>query len=69
VLGQEELLEDEADPGGPQRGQLAVGQLLDVEVGDPYQPGGGSVQVEQAAGRHFAASPGVLPSAGPNPYS
>ena len=27
VLGQEELLEDEADPGGPQRGQLAVGEL------------------------------------------
>ena len=26
VLGQEELLEHEADPGGPQRGQLPVGQ-------------------------------------------
>ena len=38
MLGQEELLEHEADPGGPQRGQLAVGELLDVEAGDPTRP-------------------------------
>ena len=44
VLGQEELLEDEADPGGPQRGQLAVGEPLDVEAGDPHMAGAGPVQ-------------------------
>jgi hypothetical protein len=44
VLGKEELLEDESDPGGPQRGQLAVGKPFDVEAGDPHQPRGGLVQ-------------------------
>ncbi len=44
VLGQEELLEDEADPGGPQRGQLAVGEPGDVEAGDPDAAGAGPVQ-------------------------
>ena len=44
VLGQEELLEHEADPGGPQGGQLAVGQAGDVETGDPHVPGAGPVQ-------------------------
>ena len=34
VLGEEELLEHEPDPRRPQRGQLAVGELGDVEVGD-----------------------------------
>ena len=34
VLGEEELLEDEPDPGRPQRGELAVAQLGDVEAGD-----------------------------------
>ena len=44
VLGQEELLEHEADPGGPQRGQLPVGEPLDVEAGDAHVAGGGPVQ-------------------------
>ena len=44
VFGQEELLEHEADPGGPQRGQLAVGEPLDVEAGDAHPAGGGPVQ-------------------------
>ena len=35
VLGQEELLEHEADPRGAQRGQLSVAKLGDVESGDP----------------------------------
>ena len=36
VLGQEELLEHEADPRGPQRGQLPIRELVDVEAGDPH---------------------------------
>ena len=44
VLGQEELLEDEADPGRPQRSQLPVGEPLDVEAGDPHPAGAGPVQ-------------------------
>ena len=36
VLGQEELLEHEADAVGPQRGQLAVGEARDVKSGDPH---------------------------------
>ena len=44
VLGQEELLEHEADTGGPQRGQLPVGESLDVESGDPHPAGTGPVQ-------------------------
>ena len=35
VLGQEELLEHEADPGGPQGGQFSVRELGDIEAGDP----------------------------------
>ena len=34
VLGEEELLEDEADPRRAQRGELAVRELGDVEAGD-----------------------------------
>ena len=34
VLGEEELLEHEADPGRPHSRQLPIGQLLDVETGD-----------------------------------
>ena len=44
MLGQEELLEHEADPGGPQRGQLPVGELGHVEAGDPHVAGAGPVQ-------------------------
>ena len=44
VLGQEELLEHEADPGGPQGGQLSVGESADVEAGDPNVARAGPVQ-------------------------
>jgi len=44
VLGQEELLEHESDAGGPQGGQLAVGEPLDVEAGDAHMAGAGPVQ-------------------------
>ncbi len=44
VLGQEELLEHEADPGGPQGGQLPVREPGDVEAGDPHPTGAGPVQ-------------------------
>ena len=36
VLGQKELLEHEADPRGPQGGEFAVGELGEVEAGDPH---------------------------------
>ena len=35
VFGQEELLEHEPDPGGPQRRQLPVRKLGDIEAGHP----------------------------------
>ena len=44
MLSQEELLEDEPDPGGPQVGHVAVGHGRDVEPGDPYPAAGGSVE-------------------------
>ena len=44
VLGQEELLEDEPDPGGPQVGQLVVGHGGDVQPRDPYVAAGGPVE-------------------------
>ena len=36
VLGQKELLEHEADPRGPQGGELAVRELGEIEAGDPH---------------------------------
>ena len=44
VLGEEELLEDEADPRRAHRRELAVGQLGDVEAGDPDPPGARPVE-------------------------
>ena len=44
VLGQEELLEDEADPRGPQRRQLTVCQCGDVEPRDQHPAGGRAVE-------------------------
>ena len=44
VLGQEELLEHEPDPGGPQRGQVAVAHLGHVEAGEAHDAGGRPVQ-------------------------
>jgi hypothetical protein len=38
VLGQEELLEDEADAAGPQRRELAVAERRDVDPIDPDRP-------------------------------
>ena len=51
VLGEEELLEDEADPGRPQRDELPVATAGDVEAGDADRARGrpveGAHQVEQ----------------------
>ena len=44
MLGQEELLEDETDPRGPQRRQLTVGQRGDVEPRDQHPAGGRAVE-------------------------
>ena len=44
VFGQEELLEDEPDPGGPQIGHVLVCHCGDVEPGDPYLAGGGPIE-------------------------
>ena len=44
VLGQEELLEDEPDPGGPQVGHVLVGHRCHVEPGDPHPAVGGPVE-------------------------
>ena len=44
VFGQEELLEDEPDPGGPQIGHVLVGHCGDVEPGNPYLTGSGSIE-------------------------
>ena len=38
MLGQEELLEHEPDPGGPQRRHLPVAQLGHVQAGHPHTP-------------------------------
>ena len=44
VLGQEELLEDEPDPGGPQVGHVPVVHRGHVEPGDPHPAAGGPVE-------------------------
>ena len=44
VLGQEELLEDEPDPGGPQVGHVLVGHRCHVQPGDPHAAAGGPVE-------------------------
>jgi hypothetical protein len=44
VLGQEELLEHEADPGSSQRRQLAVGHRGHVQSGDPHGAGTGAAK-------------------------
>ena len=44
VLGQEELLEDEPDPSGPQVGHVLVGHRGHVEPGDPHPAAGGPVE-------------------------
>ena len=44
VFGQEELLEDEPDPGGPQVGHVVVGHGGHVEPGDPHLAAGGPVE-------------------------
>ena len=44
VLGQEELLEHEADPGRSQRRELPVGQRGHVETGDRRTAGGRAVK-------------------------
>ncbi len=44
VLGQEVLLEDEPDPGGPQEGHVLVGHRCRVQPGDPHAAAGGPVE-------------------------
>jgi hypothetical protein len=39
VLGEEELLEHEPDPGRPQPRQPPVGHPRDVQAGDPHRAG------------------------------
>ena len=57
VLGQEELLEHEADPRGPQGGELPVGQLGDVEAGDPHMARGRPVQTAHQVQKGGLARP------------
>ena len=67
VLGQEELLEDESDPGGPQVGHLVVRHGGDVQTGDPHVAAAGPVershQLQQGglAGPRRADDPDQLP--------
>ena len=58
VLGQEELLEDEADAGGAQRGELPVGQARDVEPGHLHAPGAGTVERAQQVQQRRLPGPG-----------
>ena len=44
MLGQEELLEDEPDAGGPQEGDLAVGQRGHVDAGEAHRARAGPVE-------------------------
>ena len=44
MLGQEELLEDEADPAGPESGEFTVGEQGHVEAGDPHRATGRTVE-------------------------
>ena len=57
VLGEEELLEDESDPGRSQRGQFPVGHRRRVQAGDAHRSCGGLVQgADQVQQRGFARS-------------
>jgi hypothetical protein len=59
VLGQEEELEDEADPGRPHRGELAVAHPCDVEAGDRHPPGAGAFErAHQVQQRRFPRARG-----------
>jgi hypothetical protein len=58
VLGEEELLENEADPGRPQRGQLAIGELVDVEAADRDSPCVGPLQRPDDMQERGLARPG-----------
>ncbi len=54
MLGEEELLEHEPDPGRPQRGQLPVGHPGRVQAGDAHRPAVRNVQ-----GAHQVQQPGL----------
>ena len=58
VLGQEELLEHEADPGRPQRGHLPVGHLGHVQAGHPHRPAAWPVQGAHQVQQRALARPG-----------
>ena len=58
VLGEEELLEHEPDPRGPQRRQLPVGHPGRVEAGDPDRPAGRLVQGAHQVQQRGLARPG-----------
>ena len=58
VLGKEELLEDEPDPGGPQGGDVLVGHRCDVEPGDPDVAAGGPVEGAHQLQQGGLARPG-----------
>ena len=44
VLGEEELLEHEADPGGSQRGEIGVGHRGDVEAREAHRSRTGTIE-------------------------
>src|SRR5215469_15958666 len=58
VLGEEELLEHEPDPGSAQRRQLPVAQRRDVQAGDPYGAGCRLVQGAHQVQQRGLARPG-----------
>ena len=60
VLGQEELLEDEADARRTQRRDLAIAQPRDVDAGDRDAAGGGALErADQVQQRRLARSRGA----------
>ena len=58
VLGEEELLEHEPDPGRPQRGQFPVGHRRRVQAGDAHRSCGGLVQGADQVQQRGLARPG-----------
>ncbi len=58
VLGEEELLEHEPDPGRPQRRQLPVPHPRHVQAGDAYRPGRRPVQGAHQVQQRGLARPG-----------
>ena len=58
VLGEEELLEDEADPRRPQSGELTVRHRVDLETGYAHRSRGGPVEGPHQVQQRRLAGPG-----------